>query len=98
MYLLNVTPIFRHTKKYLINMLEKKLKSFVHYKDYESSGLNLSDLKRLINEKKVMYNHKIDKKKDRWKGGGKLETLDLQEMPSHIIENYQKYKLWLDKV
>jgi len=78
--------------------IEKKLRSFVHYKDYESSGLNLNDLKRLINEKKVMYNHKIDKKKDRWKGGGKLETLELQEMPRHIIENYQKYKLWLDKV
>ena len=46
----------------------------------------------------VNYNHKIDKKKDRWKGGGKLETLELQEMPRYIIENYQKYKLWLDKV
>ena len=78
--------------------IEKKLKSFVHYKDFESSGLNVNDLKRLINDKKVMYNHKIDKKKDRWKDGEKLETLELQEMPRHIIENFQKYKLWLDKV
>jgi len=76
--------------------IEKKLKSFVHYKDFESSGLNINDLKRLINEKKVMYNHKIDKKKDKWKGGVKLQTLKLEEMPKHIIENYQRYKPWLD--
>ena len=49
-------------------------------------------------KKKLCITTKLTKKKDRWKGGGKLETLDLQEMPSHIIENYQKYKLWLDKV
>ena len=76
--------------------IEKKLKSFVHYKDFESSGLNINDLKRLINEKKVMYNHKIDKKKEKWKGGEELQTLKLEEMPKYIIENYQWYKPWLD--
>ena len=78
--------------------IEKKLKSFVHYKDFESSGLSIDDLKRLINEKKVMYNHKIDKKKDKWTGGQKLHTLKLEEMPKHIIDNYQRYKLWLDNI
>ena len=76
--------------------IKKKLKSFVHYKDFESSKLSIDDLKRLINEKKVMYNHKIDKKEDRWKGGEKLQTLKLEEMPKHIIENYQIYKPWLE--
>ena len=66
--------------------------------DQSNLKQNDPEVQRLINEKKVMYNHKIDKKKDRWKGGGKLETLELQEMPRHIIENYQKYKFWLDKV
>ena len=78
--------------------IEKKLKSFVHYKDFESSGLNLDDLKKFIAEKKVMYNHKIDKKRDKWTGGEKLQTLGLEEMPKHIIENYKNYELWLDKI
>ena len=78
--------------------IEKKLKSFVHYKDFESSGLNLGDLKKLIAEKKVMYNHKIDKKRNKWTGGEKLQTLRLEEMPKHIIENYKNYELWLDKI
>ena len=78
--------------------IEKKLKSFVHYKDFESSGMNISDLKKLMNEKRVMYNHKIDKKKDKWAGKEKLQTLRLEEMPKHIVENYQRYKFWLENV
>ena len=78
--------------------LEKKMKSFVHYKEYEDSGLNVDDLKRLINDKRVMYDHTLDTKKYRWSGEEKLETLNLNEMPKHIKENYEKYKLWLDNV
>jgi len=78
--------------------IEKKLKSFVHYKDFESSGLNASDLKILIEEKKVMYNHSIDKKKSKWSGGEKLETLKLDQMPEYIRKNYLLYKPWLDIV
>jgi beta-1,4-mannosyl-glycoprotein beta-1,4-N-acetylglucosaminyltransferase len=78
--------------------IEKKLKSFVHYKDFETSGLNLNDLKNLIKEKKVMYNHKIDKKENKWSGGEKLQTLSLKEMPNHIVQNYQIYKPWLENI
>ncbi len=76
--------------------IEKKLKSFVHYKDFESSGLNLNDLKKMVSEKKVMYNHKIDKKEKKWLEGEKLETINLQELPKYIADNYKNYKNWLD--
>ena len=78
--------------------IEKKLKSFVHHKDFESSGLNVEDLKRLINEKRIMYNHNIDKKKNKWSGGEKLQALKLEEMPKYVIDNYKIYKPWLDNV
>ena len=78
--------------------IEKKLRSFVHHKDFESSGLNITDLKKLVNEKRVMYNHKIDKKKNKWLDGEKLQTLKLEDMPKYVIENYKTYKPWLDNV
>jgi beta-1,4-mannosyl-glycoprotein beta-1,4-N-acetylglucosaminyltransferase len=78
--------------------IEKKLKSFVHYKDFESSDLQLDDLKKLVEEKKVMYNHKIDKKGFKWTGGEKLETLNINQMPKYIQQNHEKYKLWLDNI
>jgi len=76
--------------------IEKKLKSFVHYKDFESSGLNTNDLKNLIKDKRVMYNHKVDKTKNKWSGGEKLKSLNLNQLPKYISENYETYKPWLD--
>ena len=76
--------------------LEKKMMSFVHYPDYEDSGLNLKDLKRLMSEKKVMYNHSIDKKKFRWDKGERLITIDPNQLPKYISNNLEIYKQWLD--
>ena len=76
--------------------LEKKLMGFLHHVDYEDSGLKLEDLKTIINEKRVMYNHSLDKKEDKWGKGEKLITLELKEMPKFIKENIEKYKNWLD--
>jgi len=76
--------------------IQKKLKSFVHHKDFESSGLNVEDLRKLIKDKRVMYNHTIDKKKDKWTAGEKLQVLKLEDLPKHIIDNYETYKPWLD--
>ena len=76
--------------------LEKKLSNFLHHVDYQNSGLNLTDLKKLMKEKKIMYNHSVDKKGNKWGEGDDLKTLNLDEMPRYIIENYEKYKPWLD--
>ena len=78
--------------------LEKKLSNFLHHVDYQNSGLNLTDLKRLMREKKIMYNHSVDKKGNKWGEGDNLKTLNLDKMPRYIIENYEKYKPWLDNI
>ena len=78
--------------------IQKKLQSFLHYRDFEESGIRLTDLRKLINEKRVMYNHTVDKKGNKWTNGEKLETLSLNEMPKYIIENCDKYKFWLDSI
>ena len=76
--------------------LERKLSNFLHHVDFEQSGLNLEDLKKLIKEKKVMYNHSIDKKKNKWGEGEKLQAISIDEMPKYIKENFEKYKAWLE--
>ena len=42
--------------------LEKKLLNFAHHYEFEESGLQIDDLKKLINEKRVMYDHTVDQK------------------------------------
>ena len=76
--------------------LEKKMLNFLHHVDYEQSNLNLQDLKKLINEKKVMYDHSMDKKGNKWFEGEKLQTINIKEMPEYILKNIEKYKDWLD--
>ena len=49
-----------------------------------------------IEEKKVMYNHSIDKKGNKWGEGEKLLTISINEMPKYIKENLEKYKPWLE--
>ena len=70
--------------------------NFLHHVDYQQSGLKLEDLEKLMKEKKVMYDHTIDKRGNKWKEGKKLKRSELNEMPDYINENFSKYKNWLD--
>ena len=76
--------------------LEKKLLNFAHHYEYEESGLNIKDIKKLIEEKRVMYDHNVDKKEFKWSGSTKLRKLDLHQLPSYISKNLSKYREWLD--
>jgi len=72
--------------------LEYKLLNFAHHYDYEKSGLKINDLKKLISEKRVMYDHDVDQTSYRWSGKGKLVKVSDVELPKHIILNKNKYK------
>ena len=76
--------------------IEKKLLSFVHHHDFEKSGLKLEDLKQIISEKRVMYDHSKDKKGFKWGKGKKLHTIHINKMPKYISKNIDRYKSWLD--
>ena len=76
--------------------LEKKLLNFAHHYEYEESGLKLDDIKKLILEKRVMYDHTVDQKGYKWSGKSILKKIDLAHLPEYIISNTQKYSDWLD--
>ena len=76
--------------------LEKKLLNFAHHHEFEESGLKLQDLKNLINDKKIMYQHNLDKKDNRWGEGSYLEKIDISFLPEYIILNSENFKKWLD--
>tara|TARA_Y100000768_G_scaffold385550_1_gene371888 strand:+ start:64 stop:933 length:870 start_codon:yes stop_codon:yes gene_type:complete len=76
--------------------LEKKLLNFAHHYEYEESGLNIKDLKKLIAEKRVMYDHNIDQKGYKWSGNSILKNIDISLLPEYISLNLDKYSDWLD--
>ena len=76
--------------------LEKKLLNFAHHYEYEESGLKINDLKKLINEKRVMYDHNVDQKGYKWSGKSILKKIDEKLLPNYVSSNISKYSEWLD--
>ena len=76
--------------------LEKKLLNFAHHYEFEESGLKIKDLKKLISEKRVMYDHNIDQKGYKWSGESRLHKIENDFLPKYVGSNLEKYKDWLD--
>jgi beta-1,4-mannosyl-glycoprotein beta-1,4-N-acetylglucosaminyltransferase len=76
--------------------LEYKLLNFAHHYEYEESGLKIEDIRKLILEKRVMYDHNIDQKGYKWSGKSILKKVSNSELPDYINLNTNKYQDWLD--
>jgi len=76
--------------------IEKKFSNYLHHQEFEYSGLNLSDIKKIVKEKKILYDHSADKTKNKLNITKTLKKVDLIEMPNYIKDNYKKYNDWLD--
>ena len=51
-----------------IEQIDYKMRNFLHHLEYEKSGINVDDLKKLVDQKKIMYDHKADKtNQNKWK-------------------------------
>ena len=77
--------------------LDIKMRAFSHHLEYEESGFNPKKLKELIQNKKVLYNHAVDKKNEnKWREGSSLYPVNLEKLPNYISENSDKFAKWLD--
>ena len=76
--------------------LEKKLLNFAHHYEFEESGLKVHDLKKLIAEKRVMYDHNVDQRGYKWSGKSMLKKIENRLLPNYISSNLEKFKNWLD--
>ena len=76
--------------------VQNKLLSFAHHYEFEQSGMGVSDIEKAIRDKTVMYDHNLDKRKNKYGQGTKLKTVKLNDMPKYITNNLEKYKSWLD--
>ena len=77
--------------------IDHKMKNFLHHLEYEHSGMSLLDIKNMIKNKKVMYDHGADKKNmNKWRVSKSLKKVDLDVMPEYVKKNYDKFKIWID--
>ena len=80
-----------------VEELHYKLLNFAHHFDFEESGLQLEDLKKMILEKRVMYDHSQSQDStNKWSGKNKLKKISTFDLPKYVNLNIDKYKQWLD--
>ncbi len=76
--------------------IDFKMKNFLHHLEYEESGMSITDVKEVIKEKRIFYDHSADKKEKKWKSSVRLIKESDKSLPDYIIENKNKFKDWLD--
>ena len=76
--------------------IEKKYLNFLHHQDFEYSGLTLDDVREMVKNKKVLYDHSVDQRDFKWKSNITLKKINLSEMPDYLSENYKKFSTWLE--
>ena len=78
------------------DQLEKKLLNYAHHYEFQESGLKITDIKKFISEKKVIYDYNVDQKEFKWSGRSTLKKLETKFLPSYVSKNLHKYSDWLD--
>ena len=61
--------------------IEKKLKSYLHHREYDLDPLGIENIKNLIKSKAVIYDHRVDQTQYKFGGGQKLEKIDIKFLP-----------------
>ena len=76
--------------------IEKKLKSYLHHREYDLEPLGIEKIKNFVNNKSVIYDHRVDQTQYKFSGTQKLEKIKLNTLPPDIENNINFYKDWLD--
>ena len=79
-----------------IENIDFKMKNYLHHLEYEESGLKISDIKKIISKKEVLYDLAIDSKSSKWSSKIKLENLPTNLLPEYISSNLDKFRNWID--
>jgi len=77
--------------------IEKKLKSYLHHTEYELNPVGVKNIKKMIVEKKTIYNLKVDSRSNKFDDGNILKKIDLNLLPNYILENKNKFKEWIEE-
>ena len=77
--------------------IERKLKSYLHHAEYEMNTIDKEKISKLIEEKKAIYNLKVDSRLNKFDEGNKLKKLDLSLLPQYVKDNISMFNDWIEK-
>tara|TARA_B100000029_G_scaffold92445_1_gene82364 strand:- start:93 stop:983 length:891 start_codon:yes stop_codon:yes gene_type:complete len=72
-----------------------KIKSYLHHADFPENLLKKELFQKLIQERKIMYDHSVDKSSDKFSNPKTLEKFEFNLLPEYIKKNQDKFSEWL---
>ena len=76
---------------------EKKLQSYLHHTEYDLNPIGVNNIKKMIDNKKTIYNLKVDSRFNKFDDGNKLKKIELSLLPDYILENKNKFYNWIEE-
>ena len=76
--------------------IEHKLKSYLHHREFDQQSLSVEEIQNIIENKKAIYDLKVDKRVNKIGDGSKLVKIKFQKLPIYIQQNKHNYMKWLD--
>ena len=77
--------------------IEKKLKSYLHHIDYDIDPIGINRIKKIVEDKKAIYDLKADQRQSKFNAKNELIKIDNNLLPSYIFENMDKFEDWIEK-
>ena len=72
------------------------MKSYLHHREFDVNPLTVDQIKKIINNKKAIYNLNVDKSVSKIGNGDDLEKFDFKKLPKYIQDNKENLKEWID--
>ena len=76
--------------------IEYKLKSYLHHREFDEQSLSVEQIQNIIENKKAIYDLKVDKRVNKIGDGSKLVKIKFEKLPIYIQQNKHNYMKWLD--
>ena len=76
--------------------IEHKLKSYLHHREFDEQPLSVEEIQNIIENKKAIYDLKVDKRVNKIGDGSKLVKIKFEKLPIYIQQNKHNYMKWLD--
>ncbi len=76
--------------------IEKKMSTYLHHREYDLKPLGTEKIREIMNNKKAIYNLQTDMKTNKFDNPQSLEVTKLNELPTYIQNNLEKYKDWIE--
>jgi beta-1,4-mannosyl-glycoprotein beta-1,4-N-acetylglucosaminyltransferase len=76
--------------------IEYKLRSYLHHREFDWNPLTVSQIEKIMKDKKAIYNLMVDKSLNKFENGDELKKFEFNKLPIYIQKNKSNFQEWID--